>query len=32
VRPGHRFDAIMKERIDPPIRGKIDSGTRDLLS
>ena len=26
--PGHRFDAIMKERIDHPIRGKIDSGAR----
>jgi hypothetical protein len=28
VIPGHRFDAIMKERIDHPIRGKIDSGAR----
>jgi len=28
VIPGHRFDAIMTERIDHPIRGKIDSGAR----
>ncbi len=28
VIPGHRFDAIMKERIDHPLRGRIDSGAR----
>jgi hypothetical protein len=28
VIPGHRFDAIMTERIDHPVRGKIDSGAR----
>ena len=28
VIPGHRFDAIMTQRIDHPIRGKIDSGAR----
>lgn len=28
VIPGHRFDAIMNERINHPIRGKIDSGAR----
>jgi uncharacterized protein (DUF885 family) len=28
VIPGHRFDAIMKDRIDHPIRGRIDSGAR----
>ena len=28
VIPGHRFDAIMKDRVDHPIRGKIDSGAR----
>ena len=26
VIPGHRFDAIMKDRVDHPIRGRIDSG------
>lgn len=28
VIPGHRFDAIMKDRIDHPVRGRIDSGAR----
>jgi len=28
VIPGHRFDAIMKDRVDHPIRGRIDSGAR----
>ena len=28
VIPGHRFDAIMKQRIDHPVRGRIDSGAR----
>jgi len=28
VIPGHRFDAIMKQRIDHPIRSRIDSGAR----
>ncbi len=28
VIPGHRFDAIMTERIDHPIRGRIGSGAR----
>jgi hypothetical protein len=28
VIPGHRFDAIMKQRVDHPIRGRIDSGAR----
>ena len=28
VIPGHRFDAIMNERVEHPIRGKIDSGAR----
>jgi hypothetical protein len=28
VIPGHRFDAIMNQRIDHPIRSRIDSGAR----
>lgn len=28
VIPGHRFDAIMKARIDHPVRSRIDSGSR----
>ncbi|MEJ2385010.1 MAG: DUF885 family protein [Xanthomonadales bacterium] len=28
VIPGHRFDAIMKQRVDHPIRSRIDSGAR----
>ncbi|MGD2129462.1 MAG: DUF885 family protein [Lysobacterales bacterium] len=28
VIPGHRFDAIMRQRIDHPIRGRINSGAR----
>ena len=28
VIPGHRFDAIMTQRIDHPVRGRIDSGAR----
>jgi hypothetical protein len=28
VIPGHRFDDIMKQRIDHPVRGRINSGAR----
>jgi hypothetical protein len=28
VIPGHRFDAIMNDRVENPIRGRIDSGAR----